>query len=330
MGAGIYVLVPHVEGIVEETAGEMISVAKRIDPKSDPVGIVFGSGSALDMACGSASNLFRKIWRVDDQVAATANAEMLRIILTRVLPTGSIFIAIHDHFGMDLAPGLSIKLNAPYLNDVVDVDKVDGPNIQAVREEYNGQVFCHVVCDVSEGAVVTVRSGSFAALNENNEPVSGEIIDKTADAMTGGTPECRRRFLEIIEAETGDVDITKSPVLVSVGRGIEDRDNLPIIFDLAEAMGADVSCSRPVVDANWLEKFHQVGTSGRTVKPKVYMALGISGTFQHLAGIKGNPFIVAVNKNERAPIFKAASVGVVADILEFVPELTERLNSLNK
>jgi electron transfer flavoprotein alpha subunit len=93
-------------------------------------------------------------------------------------------------------------------------------------------------------------------------------------------------------------------------------------------MGADVSCSRPIVDAKWLEKARQVGTSGRTVKPKVYMALGISGSFQHIGGIKGSPFIVAINKNSRAPIFKIADVGIVDDILDFVPELTDKINEI--
>lgn len=140
--------------------------------------------------------------------------------------------------------------------------------------------------------------------------------------MAGGLPS-KRRYKEVVAAEVGDVDITKSEILVSVGRGIEDQDNLELIHELAGAMGGDVSCSRPIVDAKWLEKARQVGTSGQTVKPKVYMALGISGSFQHLGGIKGSPFIVAVNKNAKAPIFQVADVGVVADILEFVPELTE-------
>ncbi|WP_459904083.1 electron transfer flavoprotein subunit alpha/FixB family protein, partial [Desulfosarcina cetonica] len=96
-----------------------------------------------------------------------------------------------------------------------------------------------------------------------------------------------RRFLEVVEAEVGDVDITKSDVLVSIGRGIEDQDNIEIAQELADAMGAVVSCSRPIVDAKWLEKSRQVGTSGQTVKPKVYMACGISGSFQHMGGIKG-------------------------------------------
>ena len=154
------------------------------------------------------------------------------------------------------------------------------------------------------------------------------MLDKTADAIEGGLTGGVRRFLEVVAAEVGDVDITKSEILVSVGRGIEDEDNLEIVFDLAEAMGADVSCSRPIVDAKWLEKSRQVGTSGQTVKPKVYMALGISGSFQHIGGIKGSPFIVAINKNSRAPIFQIADVGIVDDILDFVPELTDKINEI--
>ena len=113
-------------------------------------------------------------------------------------------------------------------------------------------------------------------------------------------------------------------MLVSIGRGIQEKDNVAIAEELAEVMGAAVSCSRPVVDAKWLPKSRQVGSSGQTVKPKVYLACGISGSFQHLAGLKGNPFIVAINKNPKAPIFQVADVGIVADILEFLPELTNR------
>jgi len=150
-------------------------------------------------------------------------------------------------------------------------------------------------------------------------------VDKSGDA---GDMTTWRRYLETVEAEVGDVDITKEDVLVSIGRGIEDEDNIEIADDLAEAMGAVVSCSRPIVDAKWLEKSRQVGTSGQTVKPKVYLACGISGSFQHLGGLKGNPFVVAINKNTKAPIFQIADVGIEADILDFLPELTDAINEL--
>ncbi|MCK7504564.1 MAG: electron transfer flavoprotein subunit alpha/FixB family protein [Desulfobacterales bacterium] len=192
-----------------------------------------------------------------------------------------------------------------------------------MRQEFNGQASTHLACDISKGAVISVRSGCFPA---------GRVRGRRAARWWTSPPRsaslaARRRFVEVVQAEVGDVDITKEDVLVSVGRGFGDKENLPVAEELAKAMGAVVSCSRPVVDAKWLEKGRQVGTSGKTVKPKVYLALGISGSFQHMGGLKGNPFIVAVNKNPKAPIFQVANVGVVADVLEFVPELTEKIKA---
>ena len=138
-----------------------------------------------------------------------------------------------------------------------------------------------------------------------------------------------RRYLQTVVAEARDVDITKHNVLVSIGRGIQEKDNVAMAQELADAMGAALSCSRPVVDAKWLDKSRQVGSSGKTVKPKVYLACGISGAFQHLVGIKGNPFIVAINKNPKAPIFQVADVGIVDDLLEFLPELTNKIREMH-
>jgi electron transfer flavoprotein alpha subunit len=138
----------------------------------------------------------------------------------------------------------------------------------------------------------------------------------------------RRRYLETVVAKAGDVDITKHDVLVSIGRGIQEQDNIAMAQELAETLGGAVSCSRPVVDAKWLDKSRQVGSSGQTVRPKVYMACGISGSFQHLAGLKGSPFIIAINKNPKAPIFQVADVGIVTDMLEFMPELTKKLREV--
>jgi electron transfer flavoprotein alpha subunit len=171
--------------------------------------------------------------------------------------------------------------------------------------------------------VITIRPGAFKA----EEPTSGcgLIVDKSGEvgALTAG-----RRYLETVVAEAGDVDITKHNVLVSIGRGIQEKENVAIAQELADALGAAVSCSRPVVDAKWMEKSRQVGSSGKTVKPKVYLACGISGAFQHLAGIKGSPFLIAINKNPKAPIFQVADVGIVDDILEFLPELTNKVREL--
>ncbi|MCX8012099.1 MAG: electron transfer flavoprotein subunit alpha/FixB family protein, partial [Desulfobacterota bacterium] len=137
-----------------------------------------------------------------------------------------------------------------------------------------------------------------------------------------------RKFIEFVEAAVGEVDITRADILVSVGRGIGDAENIPLAEAFAEALGATVSCSRPVVDKKWLPKERQVGTSGKTVKPKVYIALGISGAFQHVAGMKNSGTIIAINKDPKAPIFNIAHYGIVDDVLKILPVLTEKAQAL--
>lgn len=326
MAQQVFAYIIHKNGIVDDTALEMITAAGKLNTDASVTAVIAGTGAELDGVCKDVKSSFAEVWKIDNEALAHINAEVIRPMLTRILPKEGIVLIPHEHFGMDLAPGLSVKLDAAYLPDAVDFEGIEDGKLKAVREEYGGQVSTHLLCDISQGAVITLRPGSFKA--DESKSADGNIVDKTAEAMAGGLAGGARRFLEIVEAEVGDVDITKSDVLVSVGRGIEDEDNLEMIFDLAKAMGADVSCSRPIVDAKWLEKSRQVGTSGKIVKPKVYMALGISGSFQHLGGLKGAPFVVAVNKNPKAPIFQAADVGVVDDILDFIPDLTDRINEI--
>jgi electron transfer flavoprotein alpha subunit len=298
MADQVFTYILHKEGKADDTALELAIAARKLAPGAAVTAVVAGNGGELDAVCNEVAALY-------------------------LLPKGSVILIAHEHFGMDLAPGLAIKLGASYLPDAVSFDGVADNVLTAVREEYTGQVSTHVTCDLSAGAVITVRPGAFQA--EEAPAAAGQVVDKTAEAVAGGVPAAGRRYLETVVAEVGDVDITKEDVLVSIGRGIEDEENIEIAQELADAMGAVVSCSRPIVDAKWLEKSRQVGTSGQTVKPKVYMALGISGSFQHLGGLKGSPFILAVNKNPKAPIFQVADVGVVADLLEFIPAMTEKV-----
>ena len=326
MARQVFAYIIHKDGVTDDTALELVAAAGKLDPDASITAVVAGAVAELDAVCNEVASSFAEVWKIDDEALAYVNAEVLRGMLVRILPKNGIVLVPHEHFGMDLAPGFSVKLDAAYLPDAVDFEGIEDGMLKVVREEYGGQVSTHVLCDISEGAVITVRPGSFKP-NESKS-AKGQVVDKTAEAMEGDLPGSARRYLEVVEAEIGDVDITKSDILISVGRGIEDEENLEIIYELAEAMGGDVSCSRPIVDAKWLEKSRQVGTSGQTVKPKVYMALGISGTFQHLGGIKGAPFIVAVNKNPKAPIFQVADVGVVDDMIDFIPKLSDRINEI--
>jgi len=320
----IFAYILHKDGNVDDTALELTNAANAISPESPVVAVVAGSGDELQAVCDKVAKTYPEVWKIDSDALTYINAEVLRGLLVRILPKGSVVLLAHEHFGMDMSPGLSVKLDAAYLTDATAFEGLDGGMLKAVREEYSGMVSTHVTCDITNGAVITIRPGAFQP--DESQGAGGNVVDKTDEALDGGVPGDNRRYLEVVEAEVGDVDITKSEVLVSVGRGIEDEDNLEIVFDLAEAMGADVSCSRPIVDAKWLEKSRQVGTSGQTVKPKVYLACGISGSFQHMGGIKGAPFIIAINKNAKAPIFQVADVGVVADILDFLPELADAIS----
>jgi electron transfer flavoprotein alpha subunit len=317
----IFCYIVHRNGVADDSAAELRAAAAAVDSAASPVAVVVGFGADVDTVCQRVRAIYPEVWKVSNEALAYPNAEVIRKALVSVIPADSIVLVPHSHFGVDLSPGLSINLDAAYLPDVMGIDGVDGGFLKAVRQEFGGQVSTHVRCDVSTGAVVNVRPGAFKPVDTQ---ATGEVVDKSAEI---GTLTARRRYVGTVVAETGDVDISKQDVLVSIGRGIQEQDNIAIAEDLAAAMGAAVSCSRPVVDAKWLDKSRQVGSSGQTVRPKVYLACGISGSFQHLAGIKGTPFIVAINKNPRAPIFQVADVGIVDDILEFMPALAGRIRA---
>jgi len=319
--ANLFTYITFKNGVPDDSALELVAAAKEIAPDALPTAVVVGSG--IDALCGELAASYAEVWKVDGEAFAYPNAEVIRNVLSGILPQDCILLVPHDTFGMDLSPGLSIKMEAVFVPDVVGFEGTEGAMLKCIRQEFGGAVSTHVSSDIANGAIINIRPGAFPA--DESKAASGQIVDKSADA---GDLSTKRPYLETVAAEVGDVDITKEDVLVSIGRGIEDEDNIEIAEDLAKAMGAVVSCSRPIVDAKWLEKSRQVGTSGQTVKPKVYLACGISGSFQHLGGLKGNPFVVAINKNAKAPIFQIADVGIEADILDFLPELTEAIEAL--
>jgi len=140
----------------------------------------------------------------------------------------------------------------------------------------------------------------------------------------------KKDFIEFVETAAGDVDISQAGLLVSVGRGIGEEENIALVKELAEALNGVVSCSRPIVDKSWLPKYLQVGTSGKSVSPKVYIAVGISGAFQHLAGISGAGTVIAINKDPKAPIFRTADYGIVDDLFKILPVLKDKVLETKK
>jgi electron transfer flavoprotein alpha subunit len=195
--------------------------------------------------CHKAASVYPEVWKIDDASVVYGCADLIWGLLVNIIPKGSIVLVPHEHFGMDLAPGFSIKLDTSFLADVIDLETIVDGKLRAVRQEYNGQVSVHMECDVSCGAVLTIRPGSFQP--DKTKTSTGEVIDKTSEALEHGLPQVGRRFLEVVEADAGDVGITKADVLISVGKGIEEEDNIHMVRELAKAFGGEVSCSRPIV-----------------------------------------------------------------------------------
>ncbi|WP_277553711.1 electron transfer flavoprotein subunit alpha/FixB family protein [Halobaculum limi] len=215
--------------------------------------------------------------------------------------------------GLDYAPAVANRLDVPLVTDAVDL--VYNGGLEATREMYGSKV--ETTVEVSEEPfAVTVRGGEWAAV-EDAADVAVEAFDYDFDEADSGA-----RVQGFEEVGAGDVDIADAEFLVSVGRGIEEEENLELIEELVEATGATLSSSRPIVDSGWLPKNRQVGQSGKQVTPDVYLAIGISGAVQHVAGMKGAETIIAINTDPNAPIFDIADYGIVGDLFDVVPALT--------
>jgi electron transfer flavoprotein alpha subunit len=224
----------------------------------------------------------------------------------------------HSVNSLDYVPAVAESLGLPLVTDVVDVDTDDG--VALTREMYGSKV--ETTIDVrADSFVLTVRGGEWEPATGDGDatvvPTDIEIDDDEIGSTVTG----------FVEESGGDVDITDANVLVSIGRGIEEEENLDLIFELADALDATVSSSRPIVDNGWLPKNRQVGQSGKVVTPEVYLAVGISGAVQHVAGMKGAENIVAINTDPNAPIFDIADYGIVGDLFDVVPALIEEFDA---
>jgi len=216
--------------------------------------------------------------------------------------------------GLDYAPAVADDLDLPLVTDSVALD--GGDVTEVTREQYGGKVETTYDVD-SESFAVTVRPAEWPqAEGDGDAEVNAVDVDIDEDAV-------RSEVTGFEEVGGGDVDISEADVLVSIGRGIEEEENLVLVEELADALGATLSSSRPIVDNGWLPKNRQVGQSGKVVTPDVYIAIGISGAVQHVAGMKGADTIVAINTDPSAPIYDLADYGIVDDLFDIVPELIE-------
>jgi electron transfer flavoprotein alpha subunit len=210
----------------------------------------------------------------------------------------------------------------PLATDCIDIAFENG-TLAVTRQMYGGKVNVNAILRKAEGYIATIRQATFPA--EKGTASNGEIVEIPSPLSEEIT---EKRFIEYVLPPPGGVDITAADVLIGVGRGIKDESEIPKLEELAKALGGALACSRPIVDKGWLPEDRQVGSSGKTVKPKLYIALGISGAFQHVLGMKSSDLIIAVNKDKNAPIFGIADFGVVEDLFKIVPPLKDKVNEL--
>jgi electron transfer flavoprotein alpha subunit len=232
-----------------------------------------------------------------------------------------VIVLAHTYQARDFTPMLAARLNLPLVTDVTAISGT-GPQATFTRPMFQGKLAAEVKPAGSAAPVVTVQIGAFRtdALTKGAAPAEVKDMPVTIDsAAIRQTPEAP--FQEARQA----VDLSQAARIVAVGRGIKSQEQLPVAEKLAQAMGAELAASRPICDSGWLPMERQIGSSGQTVAPKLYVALGISGAIQHLVGMKGSRTIVAINKDAEAPIFEVADYGIVGDLFEIVPALIEEL-----
>jgi electron transfer flavoprotein alpha subunit len=321
--AEILVVIEHRKQSLADISLQMLSKGRQLSDQAgdELVAVVIGRNVS-----GYAERLARWADRVlvaRNDKAGESLAEPCQKILTSIIKQRKPKLVLigHSSFGMDLAPALAVAVDAPLATDCISV-AVENGAISVTRSIYNGKVNAQWSFTQVDTAIITGRVGEFP-VEECNKQGKVEEIEVSLEEEFA-----YRQFQGYIEQPSRGVDITQSDILVSVGRGIKEKENIKMAESLAEALGGVVACSRPVIDIGWLPAERQVGLSGKTVKPKLYVAIGISGAFQHMVGMKGSRIIIAINKDIRAPIFDIADYGIVDDGLKVLPELTKQVVEL--
>jgi electron transfer flavoprotein alpha subunit len=322
----IFVIVEHRLNEIRDITYEMLWKACELAQTHSHTVTAILLGHEVNSLAEQISERADKVLLFDDERFKNFNAGTHKDVIVGLIKESNPILTLigNTAWGMELAPCLAVAMGYPLTTDCTDIAFQDG-KLVAERQMYDGKIFSRVSFAESPGYLLTVRSGVFA-----KDPLGDrktEIVKR--DVPLDQAPS-KKEFVEYVETAAGEVDISQAELLVSVGRGIGEEENISIVRELAEALGGIVSCSRPIVDKNWLPKYLQVGTSGKSVTPKVYLAIGISGAFQHMAGISGAGTVIAINKDPKAPIFRGADYGIVDDLFKILPVLKQKAQEVRK
>jgi electron transfer flavoprotein alpha subunit len=317
MADDVYVLIEHLQGQVTEISYAMLAAGREVVKATGGklVALLFGNtaeGLAKDLGAD-------QVRYVDHASLADFTPEAYQKVLEAMIPAESPRLVLmgDTSIGSDIAGVLSTRLQLPLVSRCLKIE-ASGGALKFISQICGGKILAEG--EIGEGTtLVTMVPGAFKA-EEGQSSKAPEVVAVDAPDLTG----LRVALKQYIEPEMGDVDVTKEPVLIAVGRGIQQEANLEEIEELAEVLGGAVCASRPVVDQGWLPTSRLIGKSGRSVSPKLYLALGISGAPEHTESITGSQMIIAVNTDPSAPIFEIAKYGANVDLLDLVPVLTEK------
>ena len=316
--AGILVFVEQRGGEVRKASLQAVSEAKR---QGGPVSAVLPGSGVGDAAAGLGAWGADKIYVADDAnlglYSAEGYAEAVAKAVEQEQPNAVFFAG--TAMGRDLAPRVAARLGVGAIADAVGLTR-DGDTFSVRRPVYSGKAFATANTGGKTPQVISLRPNVFAA---EEAAGAGEVV-----ALDGLSLSVRAMVKELVEAEGGELDVAEADIIVSGGRGIKGPENFTLIKSLADALGGAVGASRAAVDAGWIEHSHQVGQTGKVVSPSLYVACGISGAIQHLAGMSSSKVIVAINKDPDAPIFKVADYGVVGDLFDVIPPMVEAIKAL--
>lgn len=322
MGKDILALAEHLEGKLAPSTLELVAKGRELAAQSGGVlkvallGHNAGALAQAVAACGV------EVLHVDDPLLAEYTdggyGQALGALLATVAPC--VLLAAHTAQGYDVAPAVAGAADLPLVTNCLDV-RLEGDALVAIRRLLNEKVQADLELASDRTYVVTLRPGSV-------KPAEAAAGGKVVPTPVGlDASRIRTRFLALERPEVSDIDIGSADVVVSAGRGIQKKENLALVEDFAKLLGGVVGASRPLTDLEWLPKTRQVGQSGKTVRPKLYVACGISGAMQHVAGMKDSGFVIAINTDPSAPIFEVAQVGVVANVVQLLPLVIKELRT---
>jgi electron transfer flavoprotein alpha subunit len=327
MSEGILLFIEQRDGALNRTSLEaLVAVQKIAATTGDKISaVVLGNGLA-DVAAEVAAKKLEKVYTVEDAKLAhytpDAYVGALKQVVEKLDPRMVVFS--HTYRVRDFAPRLTAALGKTFVTDCVSFLQ-DGNETIFTRQIFQGKINTDVRVQAEAPIFVSFQAGSYRAdLTEAGDAPA--VVESLAIDMSG--VDVRTQTEAPFQEAKQAVDLTQAPLIVAVGRGIKEKDNIGLVQELAAAMGAEIAASRPICDNEWLPMDRQIGSSGQTVAPKLYLAIGISGAIQHVVGMKNSQTIVAINKDPEAPIFDIADYGIVGDLFEIVPALTAEVKKV--